>query len=128
MKKIMMVMVLGALMACLVPTQAQNTTLSTPTTQQRGQEWKTTTMQGSGSAYSSQVTPVGATTATQQASTTYSNNLPGGGPRKGFGTNTDGGTTTDESSPIGDAMWPLMAFALIFCGVVALRRRKALSR
>ena len=28
-------------------------------------------------------------------------------------------------SPIGDALWPLLLMAAIFCGVIALRRRRA---
>ena len=131
MKKYMMIMVLGALMACLVPAQAQSFK-SQPTQPQ--QEWKTTTMQGSGSAYSSQVTAVGAATATQQATTTYSG-LPGGGPRKsGYYDedgdwhpdgefNTGGETGQSEQFPLGDAMWPLLLMAVLYGGWCLMRRR-----
>ena len=42
-----------------------------------------------------------------------------------WGENQDGGITNDNSSPIGDAVWPLLAFALMFCGVIALRRKRS---
>jgi len=131
MKKYMMIMVLGALMACLVPAQAQSFK-SQPTQPQ--QEWKTTTMQGSGSAYSSQVTVVGAATATQQATTTYST-LPGGGPRRGYDANGNwtpdsedfgGGAETGGAQnefPIGDAVLPLLLMAVLYGGWCLMRRR-----
>ena len=119
MKKILMTMVLGALMACLVPATAQNT-----------QDWQSTsTMQGAGSSLAPQVTAVGAAGVGEMATTT-SSKAPSG-PRRSF----DGGTTPtpgdpghkDEGSPIGDALLPLMLMATAFGGVVALRRRKELA-
>ena len=41
-----------------------------------------------------------------------------------WGQNQDGGITDDEGSPIGDAVIPLLAMALAFAGVIAMRRRK----
>jgi len=112
MKKYMMIMVLGALVACLVPANAQ--------------DWKSTSsMPVSGSTLAPQVTTVGATTVAQQATTTADYTpVTTSGPRKSYGTNQDGGTTTDESSPIGDAVLPLLLMALGFCGVIALRKRR----
>ena len=93
------------------------------------QQWRTTsTIAASGSTYSPQVTPVGSPTAYTTATTTDSYNpLAGGkptGPRKSFGENPDGGDTTDESSPIGDAVLPLMLFLGIYCAIIAIRRNK----
>lgn len=105
-------MVLGALMACLVPAQAQNT-----------QEWQTSTMVGSGSAYSPQVTEVGATTVSSNVTTTTESYSPTNGPRRVIGTNPDGGEGSNDSL-IGDP-WVLAVFALAFGGVIALRRRRA---
>ena len=61
-----------------------------------------------------------------------------GGPRRGYDANGNwvpdgddfgGGAETGESDqfPIGDAMMPLLAFALMFCGYVAIRRRRAVN-
>lgn len=121
MKKIMMIMVLGALVACLVPANAQNQ-----------QDWKTTSsMQASGSVLAPQVTAVGATGVAQQASTTtdYSaSNVTGRSIRRSKENPTDPGTTTDTSSPLGDAVWPLMLMALAYLGVrVFFRRKRALK-
>lgn len=121
MKKIMMIMVLVALVACLVPVNAQNQ-----------QDWKTTSsMQASGSALAPQVTAVGATGVAQQASTTtdYSaSNVTGRSIRRSKENPNDPGTTTDPSSPLGDAVWPLMLMALAYLGVrVFFRRKRALK-
>ena len=44
-----------------------------------------------------------------------------GGPRKAFGTPDDYG---QGPSPIGDALFPLLALALAFCGAIYLRRKR----
>ena len=114
----MNILVLGALMACLVPAYAQN-----------AQEWKSTSvMQTSGSALAPQVTAVGATTVAVPATTTesYSPAQAAGGPRRVIGTNPDGGEGSNDS-PIGDAVLPLLAFALMFCGYVAVRRKRSVN-
>ena len=108
MKKIMMIWVLGALVAFSVPAAAQDFN-------------STSAMQGSGSAYSSQVTPVGAQAPEAMASTTYAPPR-GANARKSKEGTDDPGHTEDEGSPIGSA-WALLAFAAIGGGVV-LRRRK----
>ena len=90
------------------------------------QEWESTSsMQGSGSAYSSQVTAVGATQAADMGTTTTANQAPGrpGNIRTGL----PGGTTEpnqSEDSPIGDAVLPMMLMAMLFAGVIAVRRRR----
>ena len=121
MKKIINILVLGALMAYLIPAYAQNFTSQSTQPQQ---EWKTSTMQTSGSAYSSQVTAVGATSAASQATTTYTS-LPGGGPRKtgSFDDAPEGGEG-DEGSPIGDAVLPLLLLAMVYSAVRVYRRRR----
>ena len=94
-----------------------------PVTAQNQQEWQTSTMVGSGSAYSPQVTAVGATTVSSNVTTTTETYSPTNGPRRVIGTNQDGGEGSNDS-PIGDAMLPLMLMAVAFGGVVAFRRRR----
>ena len=121
MKNNVMIMVLGALMACLIPAVCFA---------QTAQEWQSTsTMQGSGSAYSPQVTAVGAVSASEMSSTaTYSPSKAPSRPRRSdeWGTNQEGGNP-DEGSPIGDALVPLMVMAVAMAGVVYLRRRRAMK-
>ena len=114
MKKIIMIIMAVALIA--LPTMAQQ------------QEWKSTSvMQTSGSNYTPQINAVGATSANEMATTTASYS-PSGPRRIGdFGTPAD--TQSDPESPIGDAVLPMLLCAVVFCGVIALRRkRSALSR
>ena len=109
-------MAVGMLMACLLPLTALA---------QAAEQWQSTsTMQGSGSAYSSQVTAVGATGVNSMAGTAASApaNAPSR-PRRGFDYGAEGGDKSNEG-PIGDAVLPLMLMALAFGGVVAFRRRK----
>ena len=119
MKRIVMIIMAVALIA--LPTMAQ--------------DWQSTSsMKGSGSTYSSQVTAVGATGVSDMATTTESY-TPAKGPRRAkmdessdpWGQNQDGGDTTEEGSPIGDAVLPLLLMAMLFAGVVYTRRKKALN-
>ena len=111
MKKFMMILMAVALIA--LPTMAQQ------------QEWQSTSaMQTSGSNYTPQVNAIGAEGAYQMATTTTTDTYSPAGPRRVIGDNQDPGHTEDESSPIGDAMLPLMLCALAFGGVVAFRRRR----
>lgn len=106
-------MAVGILMVCLLPQTVS------------AQEWQSTsTMQGSGSAYSSQVTAVGATGVNSLAGTAASApaNAPTG-PRRVGSTELSDPNRSNES-PIGDAVLPLMLMALAFGGVVAFRQRK----
>ncbi len=101
-----------------------------PAVAQQQEQWQTSTMQTSGSAYSSQVTPVGTTAAPSMGTTT--NNAPGRpGNIRRSGDDDDWGTNPhvgegDEGSPIGDAFWPLMLFALAYMSLrVFLKRKRA---
>ena len=112
MKRIVMMIMAVALIA--LPTMAQQ------------QEWKSTsTMQGTGSSYAPQVSAVGATTVGEMATTTdsYSPAKAPGGPRKGF--DVGGETGKSDQSPIGDAILPMLLCAAVFCGVIALRRKRS---
>ena len=116
MKKVIMILVLGTLMACLVPAYAQT-----------AQEWRSTSsMPTSGSPLAPQVTVVGATTIAEPATTTesYSPAKAPNGPRKGFLDPSNPGPQSNED-PIGDAVLPMMLMALAFGGVMYFRRRKA---
>ena len=116
--KYMIIGVLGTLMTCWVPANAQFATT---------QEWKTVTMQGSGSAYSAKITPVGATTAYSETTTTYNS------PSRIHGRQMDDFNETgengigDNGSPVGDALLPLLLFALIYCTISSLRKKSSLT-
>ena len=121
MRTLLNILVLSALIVCSVPAKAQNFTSQG---NQPQQEWKTSTMQTSGSAYTSQVTEVGATTAAYQATTTesYTPATTPSGPRK-----IDVYVpTTDPNAPIGDAMLPLMLMVMVYSvySVMRVYRRK----
>ena len=112
-KKVMMIIMAAALIA--LPTMAQ--------------DWQSTSaMQGTGSNYAPQVTAVGATDVNSVATTTesYSPAKAPGGPRRDKINGAD--DKPSSQSPIGDAVLPLLFLSLAFCGVIYLRRRKALSR
>ena len=121
MKKIIMIIMGVALIA--LPTMAQQ------------EQWQTSTMQTSGSAYSSQVTAVGATAAPSEATTTssYAPGRPGNIRRTEVNIGDFDGTGDPDAgqssqSPIGDAVLPLTLMALAFCGVIYFRRRKAMKQ
>ena len=84
------------------------------------QDWQSvSTMRGSGSVYTSQVTPVGAMETNQQATTTYDANSPkriGSVRKSDFGGGQDGGYK-DPNSPIGEATCLLLFAALFACGI-----------
>ena len=119
MKNRFIILAVGILMVCLLPLAVSA----------QQQEWQSTSsMQESGSRYSSKVTPVGATGVGAMSSTS-SSFAPAQAPSRPrradeWGHNQDGGETGDNNSPIGDAVLPLMLMAFAFSGVVALRRRK----
>ena len=115
MKNMITIMVLSALVACSVPAAAQ-----------QDNPWSTGGVAGSGSAYSSQVTPVGATAPEEMATTTYSNqssNARRGNARRGLEDTANPGHTEDESSPIGSAL-ALLTFAAVGAGVVLKRKKE----
>ena len=114
---IMMILVLGMLMLCLLPL-ALNA--------QTAQKWQSTSsMQGSGSAYSSQVTAVGATGVGSMATTTYSPTQASSGPRRSKEKNED--LNADPDSPLGDAVLPLLLMAAGFGLYTAVRKRKEVA-
>ena len=105
--------------------------VSAPVTAQSAQEWQTSTMKGSGSQYSSQVTPIGAPSVASEATTTesYTPGRPGAIRRDSYndddwGTNPQIGEG-NEGSPVGDALLPLLLFAAAFTGVIYLRRKRS---
>jgi len=113
MKKVMMIMVLGAVMACLVPAHAQTM-----------QFQSTSTMRGTGSSYTPPVTTVGAVSAVSEATTTesYSPAKAPNGPRRVF--DLGGDTKPSDQSPIGDAVLPLLLMAAVYGVVCIVYRRK----
>lgn len=111
-----MIRAVGVLIVCLLPLVAF-----------AQQDWQSTSvMQGSGSTYSPQVTAVGATSATSEATTSDSHssaNAPSG-PRRVIITPGNPGNQSGES-PVGDAVLPLLLMAMTFAGVIYFRKRKA---
>ena len=92
------------------------------------QDWQSTSaMQGSGSSYSPQVTAVGATDVNDMATTTETNQSQPKGPNRAKKFDTGGESGQASEYPIGDAVLPLMVMAFVFCGVIALRRKRALE-
>lgn len=86
-------------------------------------EWQSTSaMQSSGSSYSSQVTAVGATSVTSEATTTENYAPAQSRPRRVIEYNDD--INGDPGSPLGDGLIPLSLLALAFAGFIFLRRRK----
>lgn len=119
MKRAMIILVLGALMAYLVPATAQ-----TP----NNPDWKSTsTMRGTGSIYAPSVQPIGAAKVADMGTTTNSSTP--SGPRRAKMDDDDWPTNPhigegDEGSPIGDAMLPLGLLALAYAVSLALRRKR----
>jgi len=116
MRKLVIMMIMGVALIAL-PTMAQQ------------QEWKSTsTMQTSGSSYSSQVNAVGAVSVHEMATTTSSGSGTTSSPHKAKRDfepviETEDG---DDGSPIGDAVLPLMLCAFAYlCMRVYLKRKRA---
>ena len=121
MKKFMMIIMAAALVA--LPAMAQQFRTSD---QPQTEFQSTSTMQTSGSSYASQ--PMLNADGTAYNPAAAATPMPDG-PRKSFGDNpSDPGHTTDNGSPIGDAVLPLTLMALAFAGLMYLRRRKAVNR
>ena len=115
----MITMVAGVLFASLLPAAAE------------AQDWETSTMPGSGSEYSSQVTAPGASYVGDMASTTEAN-APSGRRRTPINSDGDGWTGTPDTgktdlSPIGEP-WVLLAFAAGAAAVIAARRRRGSAK
>lgn len=113
MKRIVMIIMAAALIA--LPTMAQQL------------EWQSTSsMQTSVSAYTPQVTAVGATEVSSMATTTESYSpAKAPGMRKGFDIGGETGHSTE--SPIGDALIPLMLCAGAYL-IIRARRRMVRSK
>ena len=95
-----------------------------PTMAQSAQEWQTASLPGSGSNYAPQVTAVGASVAASEATTTtesYSPGAPGSIRRDKIGGGEYGQST---ESPVGDAVLPLMALAMVYGVWCMVNRRK----
>ena len=130
-------MILMAVALVALPTMAQSfSSKRTVDNDQRAAQSFTTTepfrstsaMQTSGSVYSANPVLNENGTAYNPSEAAMSAHMQNG-PRKSYGNNQDGGTTTDESSPIGDAVLPLMLMACAYLAFrVARRRREALTR
>ena len=116
MKKILFVL-LAALVA--LPTMAQKFKEQDP---QKVQFQSTSAMAPVNSQYSAQ--PM-----LNEDGTAY-NPAASAAPSRPRRTESNPGTPPSEGDelPVGDAVLPLMLMALAFCGVIYLRRRKALSR
>ena len=110
MKKMIVRMAMCALVVCALPMALA------------AQDWQTSTMQGSGSAYSSQVTPVGAQNVEPQATTTYSSPRRISGRRNDDFNETGENGVGDNGSPIGSE-WALLLFAALAGGGVLLRKK-----
>jgi len=110
MRKLVMIIMAVALIA--LPTMAQ--------------DWQSTsTMQGSGSAYSAQVTAVGAAEATDMATTTESYTPANGAhrARRDFIDPNNPGHQSEEF-PIGDAVLPLLLLACAYLIIRVMRRKE----
>jgi hypothetical protein len=114
MRKLIMMIMAVALMA--LPVMAQ--------------DWQSTSaMQGSGSAYSAQVTAVGAAEVSDMATTTEASTSNRNKARRAKKDEDDWGDrpeigTGDEGSPIGDAVLPLFLLSCAYLGFRLLRTRK----
>lgn len=112
MKRIVMIFMAVALMA--LPVMAQDFQ-------------STSAMQGTGSAYSAQVTAVGAAEATDMATTTEDSYSKAKGPsrrKSGRNPGDPGYDTKSEQYPIGDAVLPLFLLSCAYLGFRLLRTRK----
>ena len=122
MKKVMIIMVLGALAAYLVPAQAQTFQATTEKAAIQSQQMVSGSTSYKGTVYE----PFTTTTPSEQSAVgaSYSPAKMPGGPRK---LGTPGDTNPSEASPIGDAILPLMAMLMVYgvwCMVYRRRRRE----
>lgn len=116
--KMIILLVLSALVVCSVPAKAQGWQ-----EKQEQPAWTSSTMLGSGSAYSSTVSPVGSYDAPQMATTSGSTPRGVSGRRNSgdFGGDVDPGYHDTENSPVGDP-WILL---LLAASAAVLVKRKA---
>ena len=131
MKRIIMILMAVALVALPTMAQSFSSKRSVDNDQQAAQSFTTTepfrstsAMQTSGSVYSANPVLNENGTAYNPSEAAMSAHIQSG-PRKSLGDNpTDPGSTNDENSPIGDAVWPLMLMALAYMGLRVFRARK----
>ena len=102
--------------AFALPTMAQNFEAQQPNAAFQS----TSTMQSSGSAYSSSVYAVGSYSPSQ---------APAAGPRKappgdGVGEETNETFDNPQLFPLGDALIPLLLMAILFAGITYLRNKR----
>jgi len=119
MKNIILVMIMVAAFSLPAMAGWNNQEQQNVTLQQEAFQ-STSTMQGSGSAYTSNPTLNSDGSASSPSESAPASNKI----RKSFGDNTDGGTTSDPNSPIGDAALPLLVFAAAAAATVAIRNRR----
>lgn len=120
MKKVMIIVVLGAVMAYMIPAYAQT---FQPTPEKAAMQSQQ--MINSGVQYKSTIYEPFNNTMPSEQSEAGASNSPAkapGGPRRGFDI---GGDAGQGPSPIGDAVVPLLLCAAAFAGMVALRRRRS---
>ena len=130
MKKILNILVLGALMACLVPVNAQNFT------QPRDPAIQSQKIMTTGAAYNGTVyEPFNNTTPAEQS---YTPAYAPGGPRRGYDANgnwvpdasdleTGGDTGQSDQSPLGDAVLPLLLLALAYLSTCVFLKKRAIK-
>ena len=121
MKNTWKIFVVSVLVVCILPLVAN------------AQDWSSTsTLQGTGSDYTSQITPVGAGFVEPMATTTgaapqHKAGIRQSGSGDPWGENQDPGEK-DPDSPIGDAVLPLMLLLGAYCGVMYVRRKRRVGR
>ena len=129
MKKILNIMVLSTLMACLVPANAQDFNQKRIETPIQSQQIMTTGASYSGTVYE----PFSNATPAEQS---YTPAQAPSGRRRGYDANGNwvpesedfgGGAETGASNqfPLGDALLPLLMMAMLFAGVTYYRKRRA---
>lgn len=117
--KMIILLVLSALVVCSVPAKAQGWQ-----EKQEQPAWTSSTMLGSGSAYSSTVTPVGSYDAPQMA-TTIGSTPQGISGRRNSGDFGDGGNVEDSNQDIGSPVGDPWILLLLAAGAAVFVKRKA---
>ena len=118
MKKVM-IFVLGALLACLIPANAQDFT------QPRDPAIQSQKIMTTGAAYNGTVyEPFNNTTPAEYNPVAPAPSNSPSGPRRSFIDLNNPGDQSEEY-PIGDAMLPMLLMAMAFAGVTYFRKRRA---
>lgn len=117
--KMIILLVLSALVVCSIPAKAQGWQ-----EKQEQPAWTSSTMLGSGSTYSSTVTPVGSYDAPQMATTSGSTPRGVSG-RRNSGDFGDGGNVEDSNQDIGSPVGDPWILLLLAAGAAVFVKRKA---